>query len=50
VGVGEPTQPPIITPAQGPPSWDENFDQTPTYDLTLAQPAPDYEFDQNVSG
>jgi hypothetical protein len=48
--LGEPTQPPLIAPARAPPLPEEHFDQTPLYDSTLAQRAPDDEFDQTLSG
>jgi hypothetical protein len=47
--IGEPTTPPSIAPARGPPHGDDDLDQTPVYDITLAQPALDYEFDQTIS-
>ena len=44
--IGEPTEPPRIAQARGPPDWDDN--QDPHGD-PLAQPAPDYDFDQTLS-
>ena len=29
--LGEPTQPPPVSPARGPPQWEESFDQSPVY-------------------
>lgn len=46
--IGEPTEPPRISPARGPPSWDDGIDQD-SYGDPLAQPAPDDEFDQTLS-
>jgi hypothetical protein len=53
--IGEPPRPPPITPARGPPAWDdapEPWDDAPEpvadWDL-LKQPEPDFEFDQRVS-
>lgn len=42
--IGEPSTPPRISPARGPPEWedwDESSDKEPGFD-----PAPEYEFDQ----
>jgi hypothetical protein len=46
--IGEPTEPPPIAPARGPPAWDDDSQPTPDWDL-LGQPEPDVEFDQRVS-
>jgi hypothetical protein len=46
--IGEPSEPPRITPARGPPEWEEGNNQDSFGDPS-AQPAPDYEFDQTVS-
>jgi hypothetical protein len=46
--IGEPTEPPKIAPARGPPDWDEGSHQD-SYGDPLAQSAPDYEFDQTLS-
>jgi hypothetical protein len=32
--IGEPTTPPPIAPARGPPQWEDDIDQTPVYDST----------------
>jgi hypothetical protein len=45
--LGEPTLPPPLAPARGPPLWEmpageDRFDPQ-------AQPAPDYEFDQRIA-
>jgi hypothetical protein len=52
---GEPATPPPIAPARGPPSWEEDDsgalflnEERCTGDL-LAQPEPEYEFDQRVN-
>ena len=39
---------PLITPALGPPAWDDAPEPMPDWDL-LQQPEPDVEFDQRVS-
>jgi hypothetical protein len=46
--IGEPPRPPPISPARGPPAWDEAPEPMPDWDL-LQQPEPDFEFDQRVS-
>jgi hypothetical protein len=46
--IGEPVEPPRISPARGPPIWDEEIHQD-SYGDPLAQPAPDDDFDQTVS-
>jgi hypothetical protein len=48
--LGEPTQPPPVSPARGPPEWEAPFDQSPAFDPSAAEPAPAFEFDQTVSG
>ena len=53
--IGVDSQPPHITPARGPPLWDEcdaqmsdEMPSEPDWDMA-AQPAPDYEIDQRVN-
>jgi len=46
--IGEPTEPPPIAPARGPPSWDDDLAPMPDFDL-IAQADPGFEFDQRVS-
>ena len=46
--LGEPTSPPRLAPARGPPLW-EMPDAAPTECDPQAQPAPDYEFDQRIA-
>jgi hypothetical protein len=46
--IGEPPRPPPISPARGPPAWDEAPEPMPDWDL-LEQPESDFEFDQRVS-
>ncbi len=46
--IGEPPRPPPITPARGPPAWDDAPEPVADWDL-LKQPEPDFEFDQRVS-
>jgi len=45
--IGEAPLPPTITPARGPPAWDDVPAPMPDWDL-LQQPEPDFEFDQRV--
>jgi hypothetical protein len=45
--IGEPTEPPKVAPARGPPEWDE--DVSDAGGDPLIQPAPDDDFDQSVS-
>jgi hypothetical protein len=44
--VGEPAEPPPITPARRPPAW-EMLDRTVEFDPI--HPEPEYEFEQSVS-
>ena len=53
--IGVETEPPRITPARGPPLWDEcnaqaaeGVEPAPDWD-EAAQPAPDFEVDQRIS-
>ena len=46
--LGEPTAPPRIAPARGPPLWDLPDAGTGDFD-PHAQPAPEYEFDQRLT-
>ena len=46
--LGEPTAPPRIAPARGPPLWDLPDAGTADFD-PHAQPAPEYEFDQCIA-
>jgi len=46
--IGEPPRPPPITPARGPPAWDDAPEPMPDWDL-LQQPDPDFEFDQRMA-
>ena len=53
--IGELPTPPRIAPARGPPQWEEDDSETVFLDEErftgdpLAQPEPEYEFDQRVS-
>jgi len=53
--IGERTTPPRITPARGPPLWEEEdsgsifLDEQRWTGDPLAQPQPEYEFDQRIS-
>lgn len=46
--LGEPTEPPRIAPARGPPLWDLPDAGAGDFD-PHAQPAPEYEFDQRLT-
>ncbi len=46
--LGEPTSPPRLLPARGPPLWEMQGSESGERDLQ-AQPAPDYEFNQRVT-
>jgi hypothetical protein len=43
--IGESADPPRISPARGPPTWEGEGDSLPLYD-PIAQPEPDFQFDQ----
>jgi hypothetical protein len=46
--IGEPAEPPRMSPARGPPAWDgPPVEPVPDWDA-LAQPQPEYVFDQEV--
>jgi hypothetical protein len=46
--IGEPAEPPRISPAPGPPAWDDPpVEPVPDWNA-LAQPPPQYVFDQRV--
>lgn len=54
--IGEPATPPRIAPAREPPEWYEESGDVPAWDDDvpmqgdpLAQPEPEYEYDQRVS-
>ncbi|MGB7990389.1 MAG: transposase [Candidatus Methylophosphatis roskildensis] len=46
--LGEPTSPPRMAPARGPPLWEMPDAEHSPFD-PHAQPAPDYEFDQRIA-
>jgi hypothetical protein len=46
--LGEPTSPPRLIPARGPPLWEMQDSGTDAID-PQAQPAPDYDFDQRIA-
>ncbi len=46
--LGEPTSPPRLLPAMGPPLWEMPGAEPGEFGLQ-AQPAPDYEFDQRIA-
>ena len=46
--VGEETKPPSLSPAHGPPSWDD-YDQDQDMPVENGQSIPEYEFNQCVS-
>ena len=45
--IGEPTDPPRLAPARGPPAWEEETAPLPLPD-SIAQSEPDLQFDQTV--
>jgi hypothetical protein len=45
-----PHRPPPLAPARGPPQRDFLLDQTPSFDPADPEPAPDFQFDQSLSG
>ncbi len=45
--LGEPTSPPRLLPARGPPLWEMQGSEPGESD-PQAPPAPDYEFDQRI--
>ena len=47
--LGEPTAPPRIAPARGPPLWEATGDAHDPAADPLLQPAPAFEFDQRLS-
>jgi hypothetical protein len=46
--IGEPPRPPPITPARGPPAWDDMPESEPDWNR-LQQPEFDFEFDQRIA-
>ena len=46
--IGEPADPPRIALARGPPAWEEDAEPVALLDQ-IAQPEPDFYFDQTVS-
>jgi hypothetical protein len=46
--LGEPTRPPPVSPARGPPEGEE-LDPSPAFDPSAGEPAPAFEFDQTLS-
>ena len=46
--IGEPTRPPAISPARGPPAWEDTPVEVDQHYDPLAQPEPEVEFDQRV--
>ncbi|MET0163503.1 MAG: hypothetical protein ABW318_00690 [Vicinamibacterales bacterium] len=49
VHLGEPTAPPRIAPARGPPLWEATDDAHDPSPDPLRQSAPAFEFDQRLS-
>ena len=47
--IGEPAKPPRLSPARGPPTGQESFDQTPLFDPLAPAPEPAFEFDQRLT-
>ena len=49
--IGEPALPPPVSPARSPPEAQAfDWDQTAGHDAEAADPPPEFEFDQTVSG
>ncbi len=46
--IGEPTRPPVISPARAPPAWEEDPIAVDLGDDPLGQPEPEIEFDQRI--
>jgi len=46
--IGEPTRPPAISPARGPPDWGDSPVEVEQDNDPLTQPEPEIEFDQRV--
>ena len=46
--LGEPSEPPRIAPARGPPPWDHLLEPLPDWHA-IVQPAPELQFDQRIS-
>jgi len=46
--IGEPTEPPTLSPARAPPLWEEIFSE-PATEIAMPDIIPDYEFDQRIS-
>ena len=48
--IGEPSTPPPLATARGPPGWDseETTQEDPTWGLPAVDPGPDYDHDQSV--
>ena len=46
--IGEPTRPPVIAAARGPPAWEDAPVELEPDDDPLAQPEPEIEFDQRI--
>jgi hypothetical protein len=47
--LGQPTRPPPVSPARGPPVWEESFDPGPAFHPEATELAPAFEFDQTLS-
>jgi hypothetical protein len=47
--IGEPTKPPVLSRARGPPTREEAFDQPPVFDPLPAAPEPAFELDQTLT-
>ena len=46
--IGAPPRPPPISPARGPPAWDDAPEPAPDWNL-VAQPKPEHDFDQRLA-
>ena len=47
--VGLPTDPPLISPARGPPGWDDVMDQTSCFDCSEPQFEPEYDMKISIA-
>ena len=47
--IGEPTRPPVLSPARAAPAEEESFDQTRLFDPLAAAPEPAFEFEGHTA-
>ena len=46
--IGDPIEPPLISPARGPSDWDDELGPLPDYDAVVP-PVPEFQCDQRIS-